>query len=201
VSVALKAFGLRIFNHWVFAFIHFANRVITLFDNRQFSPARTPPYTPPSPELAAKLFVIAPATEHTHFAGIPHAHAIRGIDGSAVFCFRQLAPAVHLAQAVDHRMITNPANTFTEDLVEPYSNLCIGQIVDIKHDFDPDEHLHNVIIGHVSEQEMSKYAQATQISVIILDKTDDHLVIADIICPPKNLMSTAKYLDYIFEEK
>ena len=172
-----------------------------MFDDRQFFPARTPPYTSTPSETDTKLFVVAPATDHTHFAGIPHAHAVRGIDGSAVFCFRQLSPAVHLAQAVDHRMITNPLDTFTEDLVEPYSNLYIGQIVDIKHDFDPNEHLHNVIIGHVSEQEMFKYAQATQISVIVVDETNDHLEIADIISPPKNSMSTARYLDYMFEEK
>jgi hypothetical protein len=81
--------------------------------------------------MGSKLFVVAPSTNHTHFAGIAHPHAIRGIHGPAVFSFRQLPPAVHLAQAIDHRMLYNPFDTFTEELIEPYSNLFVGQSLDI----------------------------------------------------------------------
>lgn len=149
----------------------------------------------------SKLFVVAPSTNHTQFAGIAHPHAIRGIHGPAVFSFRQLPPAVHLAQAVDHRLLYNPADAFTEELIEPYSNLFVGQSLKIHYEFDRHEPLRNVLIGHVSEQEMNNYAQATQISIIVLDQQNDNLIISKIISPPRDLLYTAKYLDYLYEEK
>jgi len=149
----------------------------------------------------AKLFVVAPTTSHTQFAGIAHPHAIRGIHGPAIFSFRQLPPAVHLAQAVDIRMLYNPFDTFTEQLIEPYANLFIGQHLDIKYEFKPYEPLRNVLIGHVSEDEMRNYAQATQIAVIVIDQQMDDLVISDIISPPRDLIYTAKYQDYLFEDE
>ena len=148
-----------------------------------------------------KLFVVAPSTNHTHFAGIAHPHAVRGIHGPAVFSFRQLPPAVHLAQAIDHRMLYNSADTFTEELIEPYANLFVGQSLDIKYEFDQHEPLRNVLIGHVSEDEMRNYAQATQISIIVIEKNNDELIISNIISPPRDLLYTVKYLDYLFEEK
>lgn len=148
----------------------------------------------------AKLFVVAPSTNHTQFAGIAHPHAIRGIHGPAIFSFRQLAPAVHLGQAVDSRMVHNSRDVFTEELVGPYSNLFVGQILDIHHDFDPHEPLRNVVIAHVSEREMGNYAQVTQISIVVIDHQNEELVISDIISPPRNLLYTAKYLDFLFEK-
>lgn len=148
----------------------------------------------------AKLFVVAPSTNHTQFAGIPHPHAIRGIHGPAVFSFRQLPPAVHFAQAVDHRMLYNPFDTFTEELIEPYANLFVGQSLDIHYEFNQDEPLRNVLIGHVAEDEMKNYAQATQISIIVLEQKNDELVISDIISPPRDVLYTVKYLDYLFDK-
>ena len=148
----------------------------------------------------AKLFVVAPSTNHTHFAGIAHSHAIRGIHGPAIFSFRQLPPAVHLAQAVDHRILYNPFDTFTEELIEPYANLFVGQSLDIHHKFDQEEPLRNVLIGHVSEDEMRNYAQAAQISVVVVDQQGDELVVSDIISPPRDTVYTMKYLDYLFEK-
>jgi hypothetical protein len=58
-----------------------------------------------------------------------------------------------------------------------------------------------VLIGHVSEQEMKNYAQATQISIIVLDQKDEELVISDIISPPRDVLYTMKYLDYLLEDK
>lgn len=149
----------------------------------------------------AKLFVVAPSTNHTHFAGIAHPHAIRGIHGPAVFSFRQLPPAVHLAQAVDHRILYNPFDTFTEELIEPYANLFVGQSLDIHHKFDQEEPLRNVLIGHVSEEDMRNYAQAAQISIVVVDQQGDELVVSDIISPPRDTVYTMKYLDYLFEKK
>ena len=149
----------------------------------------------------SKLFVVAPSTDHTQFVGIAHPHAIRGIHGPAIFSFRQLPPAVHLAQAVDHRMLYNPADTFTEELIEPYANLFVGQSLDIKYEFDQHEPLRNVLIGHVAEQEMRNYAQATQISIVVINQQDEELIISDIISPPRDLLYTAKYLDYLYEDK
>jgi len=149
----------------------------------------------------SKLFVVAPSTNHTQFAGIGHAHAVRGIHGPAIFSFRQLPPAVHLAQAVDHRLLYNPFDTFTEELIDPYANLFVGQHLDIKYEFNQHEPLRNVLISNVNEQEMKNYAQATQISIIVIDQQNDDLVISDIISPPRDVLYTAKYLDYIFEQE
>ena len=149
----------------------------------------------------SKLFVVAPTTNYTQFAGIAHPHAVRGIHGPAVFSFRQLPPAVHLAQAIDHRMLYNPFDTFTEELIEPYANLFVGQSLDIHYEFDQHEPLRNVVIANVLENEMKNYAQATQISIIVLDQQNEELVISDIISPPRDVLYTMKYLDYLYEEK
>jgi hypothetical protein len=151
--------------------------------------------------MSSRLFVVAPSTNHTQFAGIAHPHAVRGIQGPAVFSFRQLPPAVHLAQAVDHRMLYNPFDTFTEELIEPYANLFIGQSLDIHYEFNHDEPLRNVVIGRVTENDMKNYAQATQISIIVVDQQDDELIISDIISPLRDLLYTAKYLDYLFDKE
>jgi hypothetical protein len=58
-----------------------------------------------------------------------------------------------------------------------------------------------VLIGHVAEDEMRNYAQATQIAVIVIDQQMDDLVISDIISPPRDILYTAKYLDYLFEQE
>lgn len=48
-------------------------------------------------------------------------------------------------------MLYNPFDTFTEELIEPYANLFVGQSMDIHYEFDQHEPLRNVLIGHISE--------------------------------------------------
>lgn len=148
------------------------------------------------------LYVVAPTTNSTHFAGIGHCHAVRGISGSGVFAFRKVHSAHTLAQALDYRLLYSYHDAFSEELISPYANVFVGQSVDIKHRFDVNEPLRNVMIGRVSINDLTSYSQATDIAVIVIDgDRGGDLVIADIISPEKDVLYTTKYLEYLYEKE
>lgn len=147
------------------------------------------------------LYVVAPTTNSTHFAGIGHSHAVRGISGAGVFAFRKVHNAHTLAQALDYRLLYSYRDAFSEELISPYANVFVGQPVDIKHQFDAKEPLRNVMIGRVSINHLKSYSQATEIAVIVIDCNDEGLVVAEIISPTKDVLYTAKYLEYLYDKE
>lgn len=151
----------------------------------------------------SKLYVVTHVENNKSLAGIPHPHAIANIQGSALFCFRKPRPAFKVAKAIDERITNDLRPVFCEELIEPFSNLIRGQILELKYydDIDSSVELNNVIVGRVDENELSNYCSAMNISAAVLDEwtsNDNVLYVQDIISPARSAVYSAAYLEYLF---
>ncbi|ABU44328.1 hypothetical protein PBCVNY2B_900L [Paramecium bursaria Chlorella virus NY2B] len=148
------------------------------------------------------IFVITKLGNTKELAGIPHSHAIRNIHGSAVFGFRQLPVAAKIARAIDYRMKNHETMIFTEDLMEPISNLSIGNRVFLKKHPDEKRPLARVSVYRTSDEHIMKYAIAMNMSVIVLGETNDVIFVEEIMSPTTNDSElTTSYLNHIFENE
>ncbi|AAC96979.2 hypothetical protein PBCV1_A664L [Paramecium bursaria Chlorella virus 1] len=150
------------------------------------------------------MFVVTQVGDNKNMAGIPHSHAVRNINGSAVFGFRQLPTAAKVAIALDHHIRHTPGIVFTEDLMEPISNLSKGQNVRLSMPtsyISKNRPLELVSIARVQEEELINYAAAMQISVIVLGEKEQEIYVEDILSPARSIEFSAGYLDYIYNEK
>ncbi|AGE54748.1 hypothetical protein PBCVKS1B_650L [Paramecium bursaria Chlorella virus KS1B] len=146
------------------------------------------------------LYVVTKFGNTKEIAGIPHPHAVRNINGSAVFGFRKLPAAAKIARAIDHRMKTHETSIFTEDLMEPISNLSIGQRVFLKKYPDDKRPLERVSVYRLSEEHLMKYVAATNMSVICLGDKNDVVYIEEILSPMiRDTELTMLYLDHMFD--
>ena len=147
------------------------------------------------------LYVITKIGNVKEIAGIPHPHAVRNINGSAIFGFRKLPVAAKIARAIDHRMRNHETLIFTEDLMEPISNLSIGQRVFLKK-YPETQPLEHVSVFRVSEEHLMKYVCATHMSVLCLDDKDDNVYVSEILSSPiRDMELTMLYLDHMFDHE
>ena len=148
------------------------------------------------------LFVVTPVSKPTHLAGISHAHAVKHIQGAAVFGFRSPELALRVAYGVDDRISLNKTPVFCEELLEPFSHLSVGQDVQLRCSSPPEgTKLYNVQVGKVDEDQILSYCSALQISAIILDFSPSHdvLYVKEIISPERSLAFSAGYLSHLYD--
>jgi len=146
------------------------------------------------------LFVITKIGNTSELAGIPHSHAVKNLHGSAVFGFNNIRTAAKVARAIDHRMKLVSETIFTEDLMEPISNLALGQEVKLKKYYAKQKtKLDKVSVCKVTKEHMSKYASAMHTSVIFLDEKDDILYVEDILSPVRDFTFSAAYLQHLYD--
>lgn len=148
------------------------------------------------------LFVVTPLGRPTHLSGISHAHAVKHIQGAAVFGFRSPEVALRVAYGVDDRIILNKTPVLCEELLEPFSHLSIGQDVLLKCSSPPEgTKLYNVQVGKVDEDQIMSYCSALQISAIILDFSPSHdvLYVKEIISPERDMVFSAGYLSHLYD--
>ena len=150
----------------------------------------------------SKLYLVTHVSNSKLIAGIPHPHAVANIPGSAIFGFRKPSIAFKFAKAVDERIDMNSKPIFCEDLLDPFSNLIRGQLVDLKYhnNINSAVELNNTIVGRVLESEVSNYCAAMHISAIVLDEwtSGELLYVEDIIAPARSDVYSAGYLEYLF---
>ncbi|APC25859.1 hypothetical protein BST79_gp346 [Only Syngen Nebraska virus 5] len=145
------------------------------------------------------LYVVTKFGNTKEIAGIPHPHAVRNINGSAVFGFRKLPAAAKIARAIEHRMKTHETSIFTEELMEPISNLSIGQRVFLKKHPSDKRTLEKVSVYRLSEEHLMKYVAATNMSVICLDDKNDVVYVEEILSPmTRDTELTMLYLNHMF---
>jgi hypothetical protein len=152
--------------------------------------------------LSSKLFVVTPVSKPTHLAGINHSHAVKHIQGAAVFGFRSQEVALRLAYGIDNRITLDKTPFLCEELVEPFSHLSVGQDLVLKSKAPlPGTPLYNVQVEKVDESQVAMYCSALQISTIILDFSSsyDSLYVKEIISPERSLAFSAGYLSYIYD--
>ncbi|AAC96980.2 hypothetical protein PBCV1_A665L [Paramecium bursaria Chlorella virus 1] len=148
------------------------------------------------------IYVITKLGNTKEIAGIPHSHAVRNINGSAVFGFRQLPVAAKIARAIDYRMKNHDTMIFTEDLMEPISNLSIGNRVFLKKHPSDKRPLERVSVYRTSEEHIMKYAIAMNMSVICLGDKNNVVFVEEILSPMmKDSELTVSYLNHIFENE
>ena len=129
------------------------------------------------------MFVVTPVSKPTHLAGIGHAHAVKHIQGAAVFGFRNPELALRFAYGID-------------------DHLSIGQDVRLKCVTPPEgTKLYNVQVGKVDEDQIMSYCSALQISAVILDFSPSHdvLYVKEIVSPERDMAFSAGYLSHLFE--
>jgi hypothetical protein len=152
--------------------------------------------------MLSNMFVVTPVSKPTHLAGISHAHAVKHIQGAAVFGFRNPELALRFAYGIDDRITLNKTPVFCEEIIEPFSHLSIGQDVRLKCDTPPEgTKLYNVQVGKVDEDQIMSYCSALQISAVILDFSPSHdvLYVKEIISPERSLAFSAGYLSHLFD--
>jgi hypothetical protein len=148
------------------------------------------------------LFVVTPVSKPTHLAGVSHAHAVKHVQGAAVFGFRSPEVAFRVAYGVDDRITLNKTPVFCEELFEPFSHIEIGQNVHLNFQAPPEgTKLYNVQVGRVDESQILSYCKALQISAIILDFSSsyDSLYVKEIVSPERDMAFSAGYLSHIYD--
>ncbi|AGE59889.1 hypothetical protein ATCVTN60342_834L [Acanthocystis turfacea Chlorella virus TN603.4.2] len=153
--------------------------------------------------ISSSLFVVTPVSNHKQLAGINHAHAVKHIQGAAVFGFRSPEVALRVAYGIDSRITLNKTPVLCEELIEPFSHLSVGQDVLLKSPVVPEgTKLYNVQVGKVDESQITSYCSALQISAIILDFSSsyDSLYVKEIISPERSTLFSAGYLSHMFDK-
>ena len=150
---------------------------------------------------ASSLFVVTPVSNPMHLAGISHAHAVKNTRGAAVFGFRSPEAAFRVAHGIDDRYILNKSPVLSEELLEPFSHLSIGQDVNLKCRPPKNAGLYNVQVGKIDESQVLSYCSALQISAVIFDfsPSGDTLYVKEIISPERSMAFSASYLGYLFD--
>jgi len=146
------------------------------------------------------LFVISTIADTKNIAGIPHTNAVKNVSGSAVFGFRKLQTAAKVALAIDFKMKNTDICIFTEDLMNPISELSKGERITLEKFPINNRPFERVTLARVKEEEMINYASAMQISVILLGEENKKLYVEDILSPARSVEFSAGYLDYIYNE-
>lgn len=152
--------------------------------------------------LSSNLFVVTPVSKPTHLAGINHSHAVKHIQGAAVFGFRSPEAALRVAYGIDDRIILNKTPILCEELIEPFSNLSVGQDVLLKHPAPVEgTKLYNVQVCKVDQGQITSYCSALQISAIILDFSPSYgsLCVKEIVSPERDMAFSAGYLNHIYD--
>ncbi|AGE57093.1 hypothetical protein ATCVNEJV3_823L [Acanthocystis turfacea Chlorella virus NE-JV-3] len=153
--------------------------------------------------ISSSLFVVTPVSNHKQLAGINHAHAVKHIQGAAVFGFRSPEAALRVAYGIDNRINLNKTPILCEELVEPFSHLSVGQDVLLKSPAPAEgTKLYNVQVGKVDESQIMSYCSALQISAIIFDFSPsyDSLYVKEIISPERSTLFSAGYLSHMFDQ-
>lgn len=152
--------------------------------------------------LPSKLYVISPVSNTRSFVGITHSHAIKYINGSAIFGFRDLSIASRLSYAVDNRIINGEKSLISEDILYPSSQLELGQNVTLTNEKYSQNKLYNIQIGKVDEQELLSYCAALHISCVIFGYSPqkDSIYVKEIVSPPRSFSFSAGYLDYLYNK-
>lgn len=148
------------------------------------------------------MFVVTPVSKPTHLAGINHSHAVKHIQGAAVFAFRSHEAALRLAYSIDDRVTLDKTPVLCEELLEPFSHLTIGQDLVLKSKAPlPGTNLYNVQVAKVNEDQVAMYCSALQISTVVLDFSSsyDSLYVKEIISPERSLVFSAGYLSHIYD--
>ena len=151
----------------------------------------------------SKLFVITPVNNLKTFAGINHSNAVRNISGSAVFAFRDVNLAARVAQGIDDRIIHGKLPVLSEDLLNPFSHLEIGQDIELKYPKTiENKPLVNLNVGKVDESQLISFCSALQISCIILSNSTsaNTMYVSEIISPERSLAFSAGYLSFLYEK-
>ncbi|AGE57792.1 hypothetical protein ATCVNTS1_856L [Acanthocystis turfacea Chlorella virus NTS-1] len=153
--------------------------------------------------ISSSLFVVTPVSNHKQLAGINHAHAVKHIQGAAVFGFRSPEAALRVAYGIDSRITLNKTPFLCEEIIEPFSHLSVGQDVLLKSTAVPEgTKLYNVQVGKVDESQIMSYCSALQISAIIFDFSPsyDSLYVKEIISPERSTLFSAGYLAHMFDK-